>query len=120
MCVFEGVRQDSTEKLQAFSRLCNNTLKVIGKRVILAGAADHPQYAKATIFNNTVGSIDDLEESISETDRLAQYAARAQAAGCSLLNPTLFFIQHVYPQSREQVLKEMCSTNSETEEVIDV
>lgn len=103
-CVFEGVRQDSRENLQKLRVLCNNTLARVGQKVILAGAADHPQYAKEA----TIRNIEELENEVEESLRLDQFAARARAVGCSLSNPSLFFIQHVYPQSEKFLLKEGC------------
>lgn len=104
LCVFEGVRQDTAENLSTRSRLCNNTLAVAGERVIFAGAADHPQYAKEGGVNN----LNELEKAVPDSFRLEQFAARAQAVGCSIKNPSLFFIQHVYPQSERFLLEEGC------------
>lgn len=107
-CIFEGVRRDSAKNLQAFQERCNNILDIAGEWVILAGAADHPQYAKAMTRNNVVKPIAKLEESIPETDQLQHYALRAKPTGCSIFNPSLFFIQHVYAQSEGPLLREGC------------
>ncbi|MBI3508795.1 MAG: hypothetical protein HY069_04110 [Chlamydiia bacterium] len=61
--------------------------------VVLAGAADHRQYP------NPEYGIDRVDPEYEE------YQAKAKAWGCALDNPSLFFIQHVYPTTCREIPK---------------
>lgn len=56
--------------------------------VILAGAADHRQYPDPK-EDHKIEALGDEE--------FESYKAMAKKSGCSLENPSMFFIQHVYP-----------------------
>jgi cobalamin biosynthesis protein CbiG len=62
--------------------------------VILAGAADHPQYPDA--------KLDDLIYQTQDSEYL-KHRRFAKVAGFSLDNPTTFFIQHVYCSQVNQI-----------------
>ena len=57
-------------------------------RVILAGAADHRQYPD---------SEEDRRIEVLGDEEFESYRTLARSSGYALENPSIFFIQHVYP-----------------------
>lgn len=97
VCVFEGVCHNTQALLQKFKQQRQETLSGQGECVIYAGAADHAQYMQGI---DTIDNLEQLEAPVFEVLRLNSYKKVAQLLGCAMENKSLFFIQHVYPQSR--------------------
>lgn len=112
VCMFEGLCEGKADSLQASRAKRYQFLTQRGQEVIFAGAANHPQYAKGLKSTQDLFAIDNLatlEASVPEELRFQQYVKRAREIGCCESNKSLFFIQHVYPQTSATLLKEQTS-----------
>lgn len=85
--VIQGVVQAPQDKCFNKERWRENILRYSINTIVLAGAADHPQYPDV--------KLDDLICQTQDSEYL-NYKRLAKEVGFSLDNPTTFFIQHVY------------------------
>jgi len=87
-----------------------NTKKIIIQKgieeILYLNMAAHPQYTGKVLKNFSINPYMDIEDSDDLHDELSEYQYRANILGCSLENPSLFFIKHIFVSKLDKIFKE--------------